>query len=52
MIASEALPDLTDIALPTINIYKGGNLLYSFVRIQNSLPKSFDIDHLETFLKQ
>jgi hypothetical protein len=52
IVSKEALATFDDIALPTISIYRGGDLYTSLVRIQDSLPSAFDEDHLEVLLKK
>ncbi|PRP87745.1 hypothetical protein PROFUN_02445 [Planoprotostelium fungivorum] len=42
--------DFEEVALPAISIYRGGNLVTAQLRINESLPHAYDVDHLYEFL--
>lgn len=52
IVSTDAESKWDDICLPTLLVYQGGNLIHSFIRIQDSIGKNnnFDQDHLEQFL--
>jgi len=50
--STEAEANYDDIALPTILVYRGGEVFQCFVRITDEIGVAFDVDHLESlFLK-
>jgi len=50
IVSSEADINYDDIALPTLLVYKAGQLFTCLLRITDQIGNTFDIDHLETLL--
>jgi len=50
IISTEADGNYDDIALPTLLIYKAGQLHTTFIRIIDQLGGTFDVDHVESLL--
>jgi len=49
IISTDAKPGFDDIGLPSLIIYKGGDVHLSFVRLQEDLGSGFDIDDVDQF---
>jgi len=52
LIASEASEKFEDVTLPTLLIYKGGELYTSIVRIQDFLRPTWDVDDVSALLSK
>jgi len=52
IISTEAKPGFDDKALPSLLVYKGGEVLSSFVRLQDDLNDDFDFDDVDEFFSQ
>lgn len=50
IIASETSSTWDDITLPSILVYKNGDLIKTLIRIQEILGNTFDVDNLEKYL--
>lgn len=50
IIASEASEKFTDTGLPTLLVYRAGNLVHSWIRMQDILKANFDIDSVQDLL--
>jgi len=49
IISTDAKPGFDDVGLPSLIVYKGGDVHLSFVRIQDDLGSGFDIDDVDQF---
>jgi len=50
IISSEASDKFTDVGLPTLLVYRAGNLIHSWIRLQDTLKANFDIDSVQDLL--
>ncbi len=52
IMSTETSDTWDDITLPSLLVYKDGDLIKTFIRIQDRLGNVFDVDHLEQYLKR
>jgi hypothetical protein len=52
LLASAALPSMDPIGLPSLSIYRAGELVVNLTPITQNLPKKFEIQHVQDLLER
>jgi len=52
ILSTEASNSYDDVALPTLIVYKNGDLVSCFVRVTDTIGASFDVDNVTNLLRQ